>query len=116
MRNPTGMATVTVKIGQMGPQERIYVVCDDGTVWYLTKPWTVWLPAPPMPGTEGAESLDSGGNATVGDEGGTAPIEPRSENAEDLGKGALVSDAIDWDRAERRLRERRASDRPDAQE
>jgi len=59
MRKPTGMATITVKIGHMGPQERIYVVCDDGTVWYLTDPWLEWLPAAPMPGTEAAEKAES---------------------------------------------------------
>ena len=108
------MATVTVKMGQLGPQDRIYAVCDDGTVWYLTEPWVGWLPGPPMPGTRGAESLDS--DDIVGNEEGTAPVERRSESAEDLGKGVLVSDAIDWDRAERRVQERRVSDRRDAQE
>lgn len=54
MSKPVGVTAADVVVGSE-TQQRVYVVCDDGTVWYLSYPHISWLPGPTIPGTQGAE-------------------------------------------------------------
>ena len=58
MSKPVGVTTATVMVGTEKSQ-RIYVVCDDGTVWYLEHPHISWLPGPAIPTTQASGAGDS---------------------------------------------------------
>ena len=58
MRKPVGMTAITeTVVGET--REKIYVVCDDGTVWYLEYPHLSWFPGATIPGTQAAEAPGS---------------------------------------------------------
>ena len=59
MSKPAGITTATVKMVGVETTQRIYVVCDDGMVWYLEHPHIKWLPGPTIPGTQAADAADS---------------------------------------------------------
>ena len=58
MSKPVGVTTATLTVG-VETSQRIYVVCDDGAVWYLEHPHISWLPGPTIPSTQAAEAGDS---------------------------------------------------------